>query len=495
MKTKLYSLLTGLLMAACITSYGQEIVSTFSISNREGYGGPDIQECTDGSILTGIRCFTDYDYNYVNRGFLVCKSSHEGVLIDSVRFYHVNELTNIPEVPDQFVLYGLSRDSNTNNIVFTMIFTDASLNVTNEIIAPVNEGIGEVDIDDSFISPTSDFIISFWVDDVFHIMKIGLDGTIIAENEIGSILPPNWSNMHPADSALSYSSFGIFNESPMQYYKIGGYVEEGDAPNPLIAYIFDDNLNVINQITYCYLNENDYCDWGNGEHIIPFEKSTFKESYLSASHVQFSNGRHTASLIKYDYDNNPLVVKDIESLSFNGYGNPIQTIAVNENTIYHVYNTLYVSVPLAVGLVCLDSDLNIQWNIVLPGGMYNWAYGNCLKVLENGDVAVGFTSYSTQAYECHVHIIHNGYDATPENAASETPFVLNPNPVKDAVILNFAEGNEPATVAVYDLTGRLVGVKSENLESIDMNTMSAGVYTLRVTMKDGTSYHEKIIKE
>ena len=48
---------------------------------------------------------------------------------------------------------------------------------------------------------------------------------------------------------------------------------------------------------------------------------------------------------------------------------------------------------------------------------------------------------------------------------------------------------------LFDLAGRLVGTKPNGLESIDMSAMPSGVYMLRVTMKDGTSYREKILKE
>ena len=54
MKTKLHSLLTGLLMAACITSYGQEIASEFTLQNGKLFSNTDIMECSDGSLLTGI---------------------------------------------------------------------------------------------------------------------------------------------------------------------------------------------------------------------------------------------------------------------------------------------------------------------------------------------------------------------------------------------------------------------------------------------------------
>jgi hypothetical protein len=67
--------------------------------------------------------------------------------------------------------------------------------------------------------------------------------------------------------------------------------------------------------------------------------------------------------------------------------------------------------------------------------------------------------------------------------------------VKDLLSLRFDDGTEPESVELYDLAGRLVGTKPNGLESIDMSAMTSGVYMLRVTMKDGARYHEKILKE
>jgi hypothetical protein len=67
--------------------------------------------------------------------------------------------------------------------------------------------------------------------------------------------------------------------------------------------------------------------------------------------------------------------------------------------------------------------------------------------------------------------------------------------VKNQLNLRFDDGVEPESVELYNLAGCLVATRRNNIQSIDMNKMSSGVYTLRVTMKDGTSYHEKVIKE
>ena len=97
-------------------------------------------------------------------------------------------------------------------------------------------------------------------------------------------------------------------------------------------------------------------------------------------------------------------------------------------------------------------------------------------------------------YCATIVILHDDYDSTPEMTSVERPFTLYPNPVKDQLNLTFAEGTEPESVNLFDLQGRMVGTKCNGLESIDMSALSAGVYMLRITMNDGASYYEKVVK-
>ena len=100
MKTKLYNLLTGLLMGACITSYGQEIVSEFTLRNGHLFSDIDIMACSDGTLLTSIY---QYNSNYDAVGFLICKTTTEGQLLDSIQLDYGKNLWAINGEADSFV--------------------------------------------------------------------------------------------------------------------------------------------------------------------------------------------------------------------------------------------------------------------------------------------------------------------------------------------------------------------------------------------------------
>lgn len=82
-----------------------------------------------------------------------------------------------------------------------------------------------------------------------------------------------------------------------------------------------------------------------------------------------------------------------------------------------------------------------------------------------------------------------------DNMDTKHPLILDPNPVKDPLTLRFDDGIEPESVELYHFAGGLMATKRNAMETIDMNAMSSGVYTLRATMIDGTRYQEKIIQE
>ena len=115
-----------------------------------------------------------------------------------------------------------------------------------------------------------------------------------------------------------------------------------------------------------------------------------------------------------------------------------------------------------------------------------------MTILSDGRIVIGGIN---GMHSASFVIIHDNYDNTLEMTSIGSPFTFYPNPVKDHLTLRFDDGIEPESVELYDLAGRLVGTKPNGLESMDMNAMSSGVYMLRITMKDGTRYHEKIVKE
>ena len=497
MKTKFYTLLTGLLMAACITSYGQEIVSEFYYTCDMAFSYNDLETCSDGSLISGIYCFSSN--NGESTGFHVCKFSPDGQLLDSVTFAPAWELYGIPDMPDTFVLpdYRINDADSTLDIVMTII--DADLNILSTTATPILSGFDPNSFVQDYIitSPSGDLIVTYWIGEIFHLARIGINGILKVCETAPGVLPTNMAYTHSADSALNYESFGVFNESSEYFYKLGGYITESyDEPWPLIVYLFDSKLILTDTIVLCDLDGTSNCDYITREHIVPFRGDTYTGAYVLAANIHFPDDTYSTSLIKYDTDNNFIAFTAFEYGSSTLTNTPVNTVVTDDNQIYHTYIDYPNNYSSEVHLVHLDENLNIVWNITLPPVINASPYGNILKVLPNGDIAVSMASYRSYSTRLYIFIVHdNDPSKTTEIVPTDAPFSLYPNPVKDHLTLRFDDGDEPESVELYDLAGRLVGTKSNGLESIDMGAMPSGVYMLRITMKNGMNYYEKIIKE
>jgi hypothetical protein len=72
---------------------------------------------------------------------------------------------------------------------------------------------------------------------------------------------------------------------------------------------------------------------------------------------------------------------------------------------------------------------------------------------------------------------------------------IYPNPAKDQLYTQFSPDVQPVRVELYDLQGRLVRTQRSAFETIDLSRLPAGTYTMRVIMKDGKTYSDKVVKE
>ncbi|MBR1513177.1 MAG: T9SS type A sorting domain-containing protein, partial [Bacteroidales bacterium] len=80
-------------------------------------------------------------------------------------------------------------------------------------------------------------------------------------------------------------------------------------------------------------------------------------------------------------------------------------------------------------------------------------------------------------------------------AERESVCVVYPNPTQDQLLLQYSPDVEPKLVELYDLQGRLVRTQRNGLESIDMSQLPTGTYTMRVTLEDGKTFSDKVVKE
>ena len=500
MKTKHYLILIGLLMAVCETNFGQEIINEFTFLKTD----KNFYECTlfeneDGTLL--FRTLMCTPNTYENWQHLLYKTTPEGEVLDSLTIDAVGDWSYMfrnPMAADSYILTDDIRNYNeTDSIVtgtFRMFFIDENLNLYDEIIVPVIQfPLGTYEFfpfNVWFIDTQNDFILSFWTDNIFHLMRIGLDGTIKTTYETTDLYAPNYDALPPqpnGDTTLLYSElgFGILNESPLTYYKLGGY-KPTSGPYPIIGYFFDADFNLIDTRVFNQYDEGIAFDGGNSEHILPFDENSYLMTTQLTKIPQNTSG---IGLAKFDMNHNPI---EVSPLFGTNYCYPLQTEIIDGSSIYQLYVKDSQS---KLALARLDGNLNLNWDKTLPINHMFGTAATCMTTLKNGNIVVGGISRKNMRYCASFVTLRDDYDNTLEMTGIEHSFSIYPNPVKNQLYFHFADGAEPNSLNLFDIEGCLVGTKNYDMENFDMSALAAGVYMLRITMKDGTSYYEKVMKK
>lgn len=128
-----------------------------------------------------------------------------------------------------------------------------------------------------------------------------------------------------------------------------------------------------------------------------------------------------------------------------------------------------------------DGAWVINWgSIDFPAGM-GTQDGSNIPVVAAGNYTVTFVK-STGAYNFQLNTV-----SISENSANMNLSVY-PNPSNESVNFRFDAANE-ATITLFDLAGKQVSSKTENAQTINVNTenLNAGIYMYQVKVGDNVT--------
>ena len=149
-----------------------------------------------------------------------------------------------------------------------------------------------------------------------------------------------------------------------------------------------------------------------------------------------------------------------------------------------IYTPLFLKFQTMIYLKLL-TDKNYQPTIINAT-----ADGGCLVVGSIGD-------YQTQRFDVFALKINaDGSVGTKETIVEDIcPYACWPNPAKDVLHLSFSPDVQPAQAELYDLQGRLVRTWCNGLETLNLQGLAPGTYTMRVTLEGGKVFSDKVVKE
>ena len=130
---------------------------------------------------------------------------------------------------------------------------------------------------------------------------------------------------------------------------------------------------------------------------------------------------------------------------------------------------------------------------------------NIIASYDGGCMIAGFSfesninSTGTYNYEPDVFLLKFFADGTlsvpnTTTGISFRPYTFFPNPVGDVLQMEYSPDVTPVLLELLDLQGRLVLSQQNNLETLNMDGLPAGTYTLRLTLNKGKAFSEKVVK-
>ena len=160
----------------------------------------------------------------------------------------------------------------------------------------------------------------------------------------------------------------------------------------------------------------------------------------------------------------------------------------------------------SVNIVKMDVNLNVEWKrFCKTGNIYMSHPFDPPIVLDDGageEKGVAWCGYGWKDgnYDrsgwVYFFLNHDGsVNDLSEFGIEVRPYNFYPNPAQSELHLNYSPDVTPTQIELYDLQGRLVRSQRNGLESLNIEGLASGTYTMCVTLEDGKMYSDKVVKE
>ena len=387
-------------------------------------------------------------------------------------------------------------------------FADSDLHaIPNEdVLTPICEGVTSGMDRCTLIDNRGDLIIEYFKErpnEIYdeYIARIGPDGTLkhqalLQENTDGNVSP-----------------LMVLKESPLQYYQFRRTDNQQHSNLSIIVIdsLFRKNTVIINrmlrtEIINPYATEYEYLRFENPSsvHVVPVGGN---DILVAAPYVHDTNfdplqSKKGVAVAKYDLRTMQMkgyVVFDVNQSTTQCMALKMMT----DGTIYLAYKK-NLSNP-DINIVKMDAEMCVEWDcfcktrdVVMLG---EWGCSTMFEDGQGNEKGIAWswiafkTSNNTRLGLAHFLLNHDGIPASVENEMEVRPYAFYPNPANDYLRLQYSPDVEPRQIELYDLQGRLVRSQGSGLESLNLQGLAPGQYVMKVTLTDGTTFSDKVVKE
>ena len=396
---------------------------------------------------------------------------------------------------------NIEPDSEGNTQLRIAHFTDDDLRIDHEfdVVVPLCEGIALDDVFSYMLDCQGNLIMKYYKENdggtEGHIVRYDVEGNLLCD----AIIPESYYYIRTME---------VFSESPLEYCQW-----RKGANGHLNFYVLDStfqlkNTYVINKLINESMNPHIqerfdfYSSNSNSTFVIPDGEDVLVAAYYEREALDASPEFGVAAA-RY----NLRTMQRKALVKFNDYPG-LEASAkcfgfqkMSDGTVYLLYREEGMPVKYWMTVVKMDSNLNVEWKryCETPEELMNVdPFGTQLSItVEDGEGNVnGFVCSETYPDGIiHLFLTHDGIPATGVGGIEVRPYAYYPNPTHDALHLQYSPDVQPKQIEFFDLQGRLVHTQSKAFESIDMSQLPTGTYTMRVTLEDGKSYSDKVVKE
>lgn len=151
-------------------------------------------------------------------------------------------------------------------------------------------------------------------------------------------------------------------------------------------------------------------------------------------------------------------------------------------------------------LLKLDPSGPLQWSTTFGGAFTE--YASSLVLFNDANAVMAASTYSSDGDITNNNGLFDYWIIKTENLAAisdtlivETNLVVCPNPASDFLNIISFNSNSNSTIQIIDMNGRIIFYKEfDNLftKTIDISTLSSGIYTLNI-QTDSRNFYKKII--
>ena len=387
---------------------------------------------------------------------------------------------------------------------------DLHINPEEDIVVRLCDTVAFDYIDSYMMDSQGDLILKYYTEwgnfnCVCHIARVGADGTLKHE----AVLPESHNFIRTMDE---------FESMPKRYYQWTRGSEEN-----LFFYVMDSIFQVEN---YYVINKmlRDTVYWIDDTSPIEVEKTFRFGSQNSSSTFVVPDGDDVFVAAPFSYDSawyydfhesgTSVARYDLRTMQrkalvdFNDLSGPDTDVRVMcfQKTSDGDFFLIYKESDLPMTAVKMNHNLNVVWKRYCyePNQLKvnpNWScYSGILKDESGMEKGVYITGYSERETEpkngiFFFFLTDEGLDFVGEGGIEVRPYAFYPNPAQDQLRLHYSPDVKPAQIELYDLQGRLVRSQGSGLESLSLQGLAPGQYVMKVTMADGTTFSDKVVKE